>query len=168
MRSKGISLEIIAQLKDLLSSMDTAQYTQPLAVFSGSSVGQHVRHTVEFFQCFILGLEDGIVDYDARKRDFLIENSLTYTLDCLDSITHNISRISDGQKSLLMATYYDNIIPEMVISNVQRELVYLIEHAIHHFALLRIGIQENFPEISLASDFGVAYSTVKYRESISA
>ena len=56
----------------------------------------------------------------------------------------------------------------MVVSNVQRELVYLIEHAIHHFALLRIGIQENFPEISLASDFGVAYSTVKYRESISA
>jgi hypothetical protein len=54
--------------------MDTAQYTQPLTVFSGSSVGQHVRHTVEFFQCFILGLENGVVDYDARKRDFLIEN----------------------------------------------------------------------------------------------
>jgi hypothetical protein len=68
MRSKGISLEIIAQLKDLLSTMDTAQYTQPLTVFSGSSVGQHVRHTVEFFQCFILGLEDGVVDYDARKE----------------------------------------------------------------------------------------------------
>jgi hypothetical protein len=66
-----------------------------------------------------------------------------------------------------MATYYDEVIPEMVISNVQRELVYLIEHSIHHFALVRIGIQENFPEIILPCDFGIAYSTIKYRESVS-
>jgi hypothetical protein len=59
MRSKGISLEIIAQLKDLLSTMDTAQYTQPLTVFNGGSLGQHVRHTVEFFQCFIVDSKDG-------------------------------------------------------------------------------------------------------------
>jgi hypothetical protein len=37
--------------------MDTAQYTQPLTVFNGSSLGQHVRHTVEFFQCLYWDLK---------------------------------------------------------------------------------------------------------------
>jgi hypothetical protein len=83
------------------------------------------------------------------------------------NISAQILEISDAQKLMLIATYYDEVIPEMVISNVQRELVYLIEHSIHHFALVRIGIQENFPEISLPFSFGIAYSTIKYRESIS-
>lgn len=167
MRSKGVSIQIIRQLENVLSSLDVTQYTQPLVVFNGSSLGQHVRHTVEFFQCLIEGLESGIVDYDARKRDMQIENDLSYTLDCLRNISTRILEISDAQKSLLVATYYDEVIPEMVVSNVQRELVYLIEHSIHHFALVRIGIQENFPEIFLPYDFGVAYSTIKYRESVS-
>jgi len=168
MRSKNISLEIIKQLEDLLSAMDESQYTQPLAVFNGGSLGQHIRHTVEFFQCLIEGLESGIVDYDTRKRDMQIENDIAYTLTCLTNISAKVFEISDAKKSLLMATYYDEVIPEMVVSNVQRELVYLIEHSIHHFALIRIGVQENFPEIFLPCDFGVAYSTIKYRESVSA
>lgn len=168
MRSKGVSLQIIRQLENVLSSIDVTQYTQPLAVFNGSSLGQHVRHTIEFFQCFIEGLENDVIDYDARKRDMQIENDIAYTLTCLTNISAKIFEISDAKKSLLMATYYDEVIPEMVVSNVQRELVYLIEHSIHHFALIRIGVQENFPEIFLPCDFGVAYSTIKYRESVSA
>jgi uncharacterized damage-inducible protein DinB len=167
MRSKNISLEIIKQLEDLLSAMDESQYTQPLTVFNGGSLGQHIRHTVEFFQCFIGGLKNGIIDYDARKRDMKIENDIAYTLGCLGNISAQIFEISDAQKLLLIATYYDEVIPEMVVSNVQRELVYLIEHSIHHFALVRIGIQENFPEVSLPYSFGIAYSTIKYRESVS-
>lgn len=167
MRSKGVSLQIIRQLENVLSSIDVTQYTQPLAVFNGSSLGQHVRHTIEFFQCFIEGLENDVIDYDARKRDIQIENDLAYTLDCLRNISARILEISNIEKPLFIATYYDDAIPEMVISNVQRELVYLIEHSIHHFALVRIGIQENFPEIILPCDFGVAYSTIKYRESVS-
>jgi hypothetical protein len=83
MRSRSISLRL-SQLEDLLSAMDESQYTQPLTVFNGGSLGQHVRHTVEFFQCLIEGLESGIVDYDARKRDMKIETDIAYTLNCLE------------------------------------------------------------------------------------
>ncbi len=44
-----------------------------------------------------------------------------------------------------------------------REMVYLVEHSIHHYALIRIGLQENFSDIFIPKNFGVAYSTVKYR-----
>jgi hypothetical protein len=47
-----------------------------------------------------------------------IENDLAYTLNCLRNISAQILEISDAQKLLLIATYYDEVIPEMVISNV--------------------------------------------------
>jgi hypothetical protein len=47
---------------------------------------------------FILGLENDVIDYDARKRDMKIENDLAYTLDCLE-ISQQILEISDAQRS---------------------------------------------------------------------
>jgi hypothetical protein len=47
-----------------------------------------------------------------------------------------------------------------------REMVYLVEHSIHHYALIRIGLQENFPKIIIPENFGIAYSTIKHREKV--
>jgi hypothetical protein len=49
-------------------------------------------------------------------------------------------------------------------TNFQREEAYLIEHCIHHFALIRIGIQESFPDVFIDKNFGVAHSTIEFRQ----
>jgi hypothetical protein len=48
-------------------------------------------------------------------------------------------------------------------TNFYREIMYNIEHAVHHQALIRIGIHALQPEISLPRAFGVADSTIQYR-----
>jgi len=48
-------------------------------------------------------------------------------------------------------------------SNYYRELAYNLEHTIHHMALIRVGVNE-VSSIELPVEFGVAYSTVKYRK----
>jgi hypothetical protein len=45
-----------------------------------------------------------------------------------------------------------------------RELVYNIEHAIHHFAIMAIAVKSNFQEVTLAENFGTAYSTIQFQE----
>jgi len=47
-------------------------------------------------------------------------------------------------------------------SNFDRELVYNLEHAIHHMALIRVGINE-LTDVIVSEKFGVAPSTIKYR-----
>src|SRR5947199_4753853 len=42
-----------------------------------ASIGTHLRHILEFYECFLDGVDSGHIDYDARKRDQSIERSRT-------------------------------------------------------------------------------------------
>jgi len=46
-----------------------------------------------------------------------------------------------------------------------RELVYNIEHAVHHMAIMKIGVREIASYIKLDPDFGIAASTIRYKDS---
>jgi hypothetical protein len=48
-------------------------------------------------------------------------------------------------------------------SNYYREVMYNLEHTIHHHALIKVGI-EHFTSLQLPESFGVAPSTMQYRE----
>jgi hypothetical protein len=52
----------------------------------------------------------------------------------------------------------------LVDTNYTRELVYNIEHAVHHMAIMKIGIREVAPYVTLAPDFGIAASTIRHKE----
>ncbi|MFY7909207.1 MAG: hypothetical protein ACOVO2_06625 [Emticicia sp.] len=160
------SLSVLNQLNDLLSQLKPTEYSQKLSVFNGSSIGQHVRHTVEFFQCLLEGFDTGTIDYDARKRNFLIETDLNYTLTLVEMIQQKIKGISNTYSPIQLRVSYGDADYELVETNFMRELVYLIEHSIHHFALIRIGIQENFKHVVIEPNFGVACSTIKFKEKI--
>src|SRR6218665_1837719 len=162
--TRQASIEVINQLKDLLNQLNPNEYTESLAVLSKSSIGQHVRHTVEFFQCLINGTLTGIVDYDSRKRNLLIETNLSFALANLTDIENNIGTRLNLDRALKIRVNYGESRSELIDSNCMRELVYMIEHSIHHFALIRIGVQENFRHIQIESNFGVAYSTIKYKQ----
>ncbi len=54
--------------------------------------------------------------------------------------------------------------PDVAIPSLfYRELLYNIEHAVHHMAILRIALEADFPHVPLAEHSGVAYSTVQHR-----
>jgi hypothetical protein len=53
-------------------------------------------------------------------------------------------------------------------TNATRELVYNIEHAVHHMAIIKIGVREIATYIDLPTDFGIAASTIRYKEHASA
>lgn len=164
--TRQASTEVINQLKDLLNQLNPNEYTESLAVLNFSSIGQHVRHTVEFFQCLINGTLTGIVDYDSRQRNLLIETNLLFALNTLSDIESKIATELCLNRRLTIRVNYGECDFELIDSNFMRELVYMIEHSIHHFALIRIGIQENFKHIQIKPNFGVAYSTIKYKQEI--
>lgn len=155
--------EVLTDLDNLLVQLTAEEYSRPLAVFSGSSMGQHVRHILEFFQCLETGLDSGEIDYDARQRDRKIEVSPAYTRAVLQKLSLIISTFDVQQPLLLRQTYVPGACLLMP-TNAGRELVYTIEHAIYHMALLRIGVQIHYPAIQLPRHFGVAYSTLLHQQ----
>jgi hypothetical protein len=159
-----IYIEVVQQLTDLLEQLTSSQYSQSLAVLNGSSIGQHTRHIVEFYLCLLQGASSGVVDYDARERNFQLENDLYFTLNSLKNIEKSIENINDPNAPLLLSVNYSSDSQDFIQTNFIREMVYLVEHSIHHYALIRIGLQENFSKILIPKNFGIAYSTLKHHK----
>ena len=81
---------VFAQLKDLLHQISSEEYKMPSTLLSGATIGQHVRHIIELFQCLEKGYETGVVNYEKRKRDQKIETDKHFAASLLNDILNNI------------------------------------------------------------------------------
>jgi hypothetical protein len=55
---------VFLQLSLSLGQLETEQYGHPCKNLSGNTIGQHVRHIIEMFQCLETGYQSGEVDYE--------------------------------------------------------------------------------------------------------
>lgn len=153
---------VFVQLSASLDQLSQQEYVQPCKTLFSNTIGQHVRHIIELFQCLENGYESGVVNYEKRKRDIEIETNKDFANSLLQKIYAGLSR--SNKELILEAAYDEHSIEAINIStNYYREIAYNLEHTIHHMALIRVGINE-VSSIELPEDFGVASSTVKYRK----
>lgn len=155
---------ILNQLSDLTSRIRDHDFVQPTPSLSGSTIGQHLRHTLEFFLCLEKGFYEGVVNYDRRAHDKLIETDKLIALSAIERIRLFISHLHEKPLQLEVGYDTNNDTFVTVETTAMRELVYNIEHAVHHMAIMKIGIREIAPYIDLPPEFGVAASTIRYQE----
>ncbi len=150
---------ILLELRDILLQLPDVVYTAPCPLLSDASIGQHTRHVVEMYLVLLNGYQSGHVCYDDRPRNKKIEEKVTYAAKILHKIAHNL--LQADKKLLLTHQLNGNI--HRIPTSYNRELMYNLEHTIHHEALLRVAIAD-FTRIVLPTSFGVAPSTLKFRD----
>lgn len=154
-----VSKNLLEELNYVINQLDNAAYSMPLDLLSGSTIGQHTRHILEFYQCFIEGNSAKEIDYDLRKRNITIETNTDFAGNLIEQINDSIDQTSDSN---IILKFNNGEECQFISSSIERELVYNIEHAIHHMAIIKIAIISNFSDVILPPNFGVAPSTVKY------
>ncbi len=153
---------VFVQLTETLNQLSAEHYVQPSKILFNASIGQHVRHIIELFLCLEKGYESGVVNYEKRKRDYQIETDKDLAIQLLKDIYQRLDR--PNCNLVMEAEDYENTEAVVAIpSNYYREIAYNLEHTIHHMALIRVGVNE-VSTIELPQEFGVAYSTIKYRQ----
>ncbi|MCG8476874.1 MAG: hypothetical protein MI784_15520 [Cytophagales bacterium] len=168
MNLKNVSSELFQQLIDLGEQLDKDHFTERLDLIMGASVGQHFRHIVEFYDCLKKGCESGKVSYDKRAHDKILEEEWDEMNAKLRELTGWVQGLEENSPLTLEAAYpLSNMGTCEIPSNLDRELVYNIEHAVHHMAIIKIAVMNRCPAVVLAPHFGVAQSTVVYRDSVS-
>ncbi|MBA4197851.1 MAG: hypothetical protein C0459_09885 [Chitinophaga sp.] len=136
--------------------MDREDYVYACKSLSATSIGKHVRHSVEMYTCLIDNYNDSVVDYSLRKRDTVLETLPEYASQSFKAIAINVAKEDKPITVINEGIAYN--------SSYNRELLYCNEHLIHHLALIKIGLAE-LNKYNVSANFGVAPSTVKYRES---
>lgn len=156
-------LHIIKQIDHLLAQIEPADYRRPLPEFDGSSLGQHFRHILEFFQCLEKGLQHGQVDYASRERDLMCEEHPAVAAAAFEALIPLLNGSNSDQALEVKAEFGGSERP-MYQSSLGRELLFAYDHAIHHLAIIKIGIACHLPEIHTDRNLGVSPSTIKSRQ----
>lgn len=160
-----IVASLFADMSVYLKTLSKATYSQPLDLFSGASLGQHTRHILEFFQCLTEQAPGGTINYDARTRSAALEQDPAAAFLAMAQLQERLSNF-EMDLPLQLETNFSleaNCPAGPVNSTFGRELVYNIEHTIHHLALIRIGLRAVCPGLTLPEGFGVAPSSLRYR-----
>ena len=171
MVNEQISLPTIAgaaldDLRHYLAVIDPVIYQTPLDILSGSTIGQHTRHIIEFYNCLLeqsMEAAPPVINYAVRRRDHRIETEPDYALAMVNTICEKLEDINTDQSCLLNGEEHGQK-DLLVSSTVGRELIYNIEHTIHHLAIVKIALKSAAPSILLPEHFGVAPSTIRHRQ----
>ena len=138
----------------LLNSIDDSQYSDSSVAPYYSSIGIHMRHILDVFDCIFDGLETKQVDLSARKRNELAENKVAFGLQYYEEIYEKLESLKSADLDVKVEVK-DDLGLGMVTANytLASALIQAHSHAIHHYASIGYIISQlgiNLPD----SDFG--------------
>jgi len=158
-------MQNLEEIKTLLFQLSNNKYTHHARLLSGATIGEHVRHILEFYQSVLDGLDSKIVNYDKRKRNMLIESNREIAIQTIDLICSRLA-IDMTDEFLVLVGNFGGLRGEEshIKTSLYRELAYCLEHSIHHQALIKVGLLELNSISYIDQTFGWAPATIRYKE----
>lgn len=132
-----------------------------------SAVGPHLRHCVDHFRLLLDGWPSGAVDYDARPRDLRLEQDPRAVREALRAIAGSLATIRGADLTRQLSVSQSAVPgrpPSSSPSCLERELVFLSGHTIHHIAIM--VLTGTAAGVTIPSRLAVAYSTEAHRDSM--
>jgi uncharacterized damage-inducible protein DinB len=158
-------IEVLNQGEVLLSELDDESYVRKLPTAFNASVGGHYRHCLDHFRSLLDAAREGNLDYDHRERGTLVETDRFAALNATRALREGYGQMPaawlDRELEVTCKTSYAASGSQTSGSTVGREIMYVVAHAVHHYAL--IGIMGGLMGLKMPAGFGVAPSTAKYQ-----
>jgi hypothetical protein len=152
-----VNLAWLQQALDLVEQLDNRIFATTPQGMAPHRVGSHLRHILEFYECFLDGLDTGRIDYDSRKRNEAVERDRRAAAAQFRTIIGRLRAVSSFSGGLSVRMENADV---WLVSSIGRELQALSSHTIHHFALIAITLRLHGVEVS--PDFGMSPSTLTY------
>ena len=132
----------------LLNSISDEQYSNTSVAPYYSSIGIHMRHILDVFECIFEGLSEGKVDLSARKRNEQVELKIAEGLSYFEKTIKKLEVLNslDFEQVVL-------VVDDLGMGKVEQKytlgglLIQAHSHAIHHFAVIGYLLYLNGEEI---------------------
>ena len=158
------NVELLEQASDVLAGVEDGLFARTVPGMPSLRVGAHLRHVLEFYECFFEGLVTRFIDYESRRRETRVETSREFALARIAFTIDRLGKLAEMRADAAIHVRPEDApaADEPLISTVARELQVLSSHTVHHFALIAVTLQA-FGRTVPAS-FGVSAATLRYRE----
>jgi len=158
------NLGLLGQGLALLGRLDDGLYTSAPPHLHNASVGAHVRHCLDFYECLLDGLESGLIDHSSRVRDAHVERNRLLGILRVREAAARLSEMVGARSGrrytepVFLRVDHDELI---VQTTPARELEAAASHTIHHYAVIAVVLRAQ--GLTIPDDFGVAPSTLRFR-----
>ena len=154
------------EARELLASCSKDQYVLRSENCFNSSIGGHIRHILDHYECFFQGSVNFVVDYDSRSRDWRVEKDPKWATASISACQENLNQLEQAEDSPVHVKMDTGSSPDELLagSTFSRELQFLLSHTIHHYALIAVICSLAGTQVPV--DFGIAPSTLAYRKSL--
>ncbi|HWP42973.1 MAG TPA: DinB family protein, partial [Blastocatellia bacterium] len=148
-RESRLTCENIHALKQglaLIEQLDDELYSDPLPPFFNYGVGSHFRHLLDFYNCFLAGVESGRIDYDSRERGELVERDRLAAKARISSIIDFLESLPPVEEQRPVIVRAEDPTAGLdpsgwSCSSLRRELQFLLSHTVHHYALIALMLR---------------------------
>ncbi|WP_416864219.1 MAG: hypothetical protein ACMVP2_15750 [Imperialibacter sp.] len=154
----------LESIQKLLINTPSHLFTKQLPLINDATIGQHVRHILEFYQQLVLEEASGKICYDNRVRNTSIETDPNFAIQVAQGLISKLTRLTKDKALLLRASYSgDEEEKEVINSSLKRELAYALDHSIHHLAIIKIALCGE--GLNIDPKLGLAPSTLRFKNS---
>ncbi|WP_228151247.1 DinB family protein [Tamilnaduibacter salinus] len=153
----------IGQLIELLTHLPNNLYRQSFGQRGRHAIGKHVRHIIDHYSALLSATASpqGLLDYENRDRDQSLETDCRAGANQLSAILHSLRRrFVEHHSAELAMLHTSDEQGQVIATSVDRELVFLASHTIHHMAI--IGMLAEQAGVEISDEFGVHPSTLRH------
>ena len=149
----------LRSLRVLVERLTADAYRATPSRTSGS-IGEHVRHCLDHVRALLSGQHQDDLSYDSRLRGTRVE---THPHAAADEIVRLCVELDDlDERALerpirLETLTHRNVPPARVATTVGREVAFVVQHTIHHYAIIAILLDDL--GVAVPERFGYAPST---------
>tara|TARA_Y100000385_G_scaffold291312_1_gene368523 strand:+ start:5519 stop:6025 length:507 start_codon:yes stop_codon:yes gene_type:complete len=155
---------ILDQLIDVIQQLSVDEYIRPLNIYNGSTIGKHFRHIHDFYACLINGNREKCVDYCKRERAENLELTPSSIIESFNDLKKKVRELDPSETVEVYGDFeFENGHRPVSQSSFGREMLYAYDHAVHHLAIIKLGIRAEFPDVIIENDIGVAASTLRHQ-----
>jgi len=135
------NIESLEQGQQLLKSITLDAYQHRASTITNSSIGEHFRHILDMYLALMTGLDSGLVDINVRRRGAEVETSPESAMNEIQKIKQwlrSLDKDSNPEFRLHTEVAISETKSVDIQSHLTRELIFTSNHAVHHYAIMRI------------------------------
>lgn len=145
----------------LLENISDEQYSNISIAPYYSSIGGHMRHVLDVFECIFEGLNNNSVNLIKRERNILVEQKTSEGIKYFQTVIGKLESVKNKDLNQIVEVTDDLGLGSVTANyTIASALIQAHSHAIHHFASVGYVISQLDIELP-DNDFGFNPTTPK-------